>query len=213
VRPFTVTGVLRFDAPLRKPVMNCSVYLRPLDDDDSAAGPTAASSAQVDRFGNFQWTGVMPGTYVAQFNGDDVPELYLKYVRIGASNADGSFRLTGPASVEVVVSPRSATLEGMVIDGHQPASNATVVVVPEEKYRKLPERFHSGATDQNGHFTIRGLAPGSYTVFAWHDLDEDLYRDPAFLKSQESNGMSINIGEESRQKIQLNVSPMGEEWQ
>jgi hypothetical protein len=213
VRPFTVTGTLRFDAPLRKLVMNCSVYLRPVEDDDSAVGPSAVSSAQVDRFGNFQWTGIMPGTYVAQFNGGDVPELYLKYVRIGASNADGSFRLTGPASVEVVVSPKSGTLEGVVVDHDQPASNATVVVVPEEKYRKLTEHFYSGSTDQNGHFSIRGLAPGSYSAFAWQDVDEDLYRDAGFLKSQESNGVSLKVEEESREKIQLKVSTVGEEWQ
>jgi hypothetical protein len=184
-----------------------------MEDDDSAAVPAPASAAQVDRWGNFQWTGLMPGTYSVQFSGDEVPELYLKYVRIGASNLDGSFRLTGPASVEVVVSPKSGIIEGVVVDHDQPASNATVVVVPEEKYRKLAQHFHSSSTDQNGNFTFRGLAPGSYTVFAWQDVDEDLYRDAGFLKAQESNGLSVKVDEESRQKIQLKVSPVGEEWQ
>ena len=73
--------------------------------------------------------------------------------------------------------------------------------------------FGAGSTDQNGHFVIRGLAPGSYTVFAWQDLDDGLYGDPAFLKSQESNGVALKVEEGSRQKIELKVSPVGEEWQ
>ena len=212
VPPFTVSGIVRFDARVPKDLMQCTVYLRAVDDDDSASGAGAASSARLDRFGNFQWTSVMPGTYTAQFNGDDDPDLFLKYVRIGASNTDGSFRLTGQTSLEVVVSPQGGVLEGAVQDNDKPASNVAVVAVPEEKYRKVTERYRAGTTDQNGHFTIRGLAPGSYAVFAWQDLDDGLYNDAAFLKSQESNGLSVKVEEGSRQKIELKVAPVGEEW-
>jgi protocatechuate 3,4-dioxygenase beta subunit len=213
VRPFTVSGLLRFDAPSRKDITQCSVYLRALDDNDLTSGVSASSMTQVDRFGNFQWTGVNPGTYVAHFSAEGNPDLFLKYVRVGASNMDAGFSLTGPASVELVLSPKGGMLEGVVLDNDKPASNATVVAVPEEKYRKIHERFGVVSTDQNGHFTIRGLAPGSYTVFAWQDLDDGLYYDAGFLKSQESNSAPLKVEEGSRQKMELKLSTMGEEWQ
>ena len=114
--------------------------------------------------------------------------------------------------MELVVSPKSGILEGVVMDHDNPSSNANVVAVPEEKYRKITEHFGTGATDQNGHFTIRGLGPGSYTVFAWQDLDESLSYYAAFLKSQESNGVSLKIEEGSRQKIELKLSDVGDDW-
>jgi len=212
VRPFTIPGSVHFDAPVPRQLTQCSVYLRALEDEETTFSPGGVVTAQVDRLRNFQWTGVMPGTYVAQFSCDGERDSYLKYVRIGASHNDASFRLTGPASVELVVSPKSGILEGVVMDHDNPSANANVVAVPEEKYRKITEHFGTGATDQNGHFTIRGLAPGSYTVFAWQDLDEGLFYDAAFLKSQESNGISLKIEEGSRQKIELKLSDVGDDW-
>jgi hypothetical protein len=90
--------------------------------------------------------------------------------------------------------------------------NATVVAVPEEKYRKLPDRFVTGSTDQHGRFTIHGLPPGSYTLYAWQDLDEPVWVDPDFLKSQEANGTTVKIEEGSHQTVDLKLSPAGEEW-
>ena len=129
--------------------------------------------------------------------GQTDPDAFLKSVTVGSARVDSAFSLTGPASIELVLSPKGGTLEGVVLDNDQAAANANVVAVPEEKYRKVNDRFGMGATDQNGHFTIRGLAPGSYTVFAWQDLDDDLYYDADFLKSQESR----RHAPESRRRI------------
>jgi hypothetical protein len=94
----------------------------------------------------------------------------------------------------------------------RPVANATVVAVPEEKYRKLPGRFGSGTTDQHGRFTIRGLAPGGYTLYAWQDVDEGAYHDADFLKSQEANGKAVKVEEGSHQAVELKLSAAGEEW-
>jgi hypothetical protein len=117
------------------------------------------------------------------------------------------------------VSYNGGSVEGKVIekegdaDGDHPATNATVVAVPEEKYRNQSERFASGATDQYGHFTVRTLPPGSYTFYAWQDVDENVYSDPDFLKTQESNGKAIKIEENSRQVFDLKLSPVASNWQ
>jgi hypothetical protein len=118
----------------------------------------------------------------------------------------------------MVVSTKGGAVEGTVVekendvDDAHPVANATVVAVPEETYRKLADRFGLGQTDQQGRFTIRGLAPGSYTLYAWQDLEDGIWHDPDFLKSQEANGTRVGVEEGSRHQVELKLSPAGEEW-
>ena len=216
VRPFAVSGHLRFEGWPSQSVRGLTATLRSVTDAEGQGifiSPENGWNAQVDRFGNFQWTSVTPGNYVASIYLDQSSGSFLKSVIVGNTNADTGFSVTGPTTVELVIGSRAGMLQGAVLDHDKPASNATVVAVPEDKYRKLHERYGIGSADQNGRFTIRGLAPGSYTVFAWQDIDEGLYYDAAFLKSQDSNGVALKIEEGSRQKIELKLSPVSDEWQ
>jgi len=216
VRPFAVTGHLRIEGWTSKHATDFTASLRSATDPEDQGifiSPDSGWNAQVDRFGNFQWTNVTSGNYVASVNLDRGGDSFLKSTTAGNSPADTGFSVTGPTTIELVISSRAGVLEGAVLDHDKPASNAAVVAVPEEKYRKLHERYGVGSADQNGRFTIHGLAPGSYTVFAWQDTDEGLYYDPAFLKSQESNGMALKIEEGSRHKIELKLAPVSDDWQ
>jgi hypothetical protein len=215
-RPFTVSGHLRVEGRQTKDLTQFRASLRSTTDPEDHGifiSPDSGGNAQVDRFGNFQWTNVTPGNYVASVYLDQSSDSFLKSVTVGNSNADTGFSVTGPTTIELLIGSKAGMLEGAVLDHDKSASNATVVAVPEEKYRKLHERYGVGSADQNGRFTIRGLAPGSYTVFSWQDIDEELYYDPAFLKSQESNGTALKVEEGSRQKIELNLSLVSADWE
>ncbi|MGC1474984.1 MAG: carboxypeptidase-like regulatory domain-containing protein, partial [Terriglobales bacterium] len=175
------------------------------------------TNAPVDRSGNFEWKNVTPGNYIVQVYGGNGQGFFLKSVTLGGRDIATGFMASGPTTLELLASTKGGTIEGMVVerekdvDNYYPVANATVVAVPEEKFRKLPDRFGNGLTDQHGRFIIRGLAPGSYMVYGWLDLEEGVYRDPDFLKSQEANGTAVKVEEGSDQRVELKVSPAGEE--
>ncbi|MGB9198337.1 MAG: carboxypeptidase-like regulatory domain-containing protein, partial [Terriglobales bacterium] len=181
-------------------------------------------NAQVDRQGNFSWKHVNPGNYIVRlYGGSGQDSFFLKSAHVGANNIDAAFSLNGPVVLDLVISDKGGIVEGIVTYRNRqgedqqgtdaPVPNAEVVAVPEAKYRNIPERFGEGATDQFGRFTIRGLAPGSYTLFAWQDVGDDLYRDPDFLKSQEADGTTAKIEEGSHQTLVLRLSPVGDNWE
>ncbi len=177
------------------------------------------TNATVDRLGNFEWKNVNRGNYIVEVYGSDPQSsFYLKSVTLGGRDVATGFTASGPATLDVLISSKGGRVEGTVVekeedvDDTHPVANVTVVAVPEEKYRKIPDRFVSGTTDQHGRFTIRGLAPGSYTLYAWQDLEDGVWRDPDFLKSQEANGTAVKVEEGSHQQVALKLSPAGEEW-
>jgi len=225
---FKLSGHLRVDGRPSTDLTQFVANLRPaeLPDDPGLlmSQEFFGANAPVDRFGNFEWKDVNPGNYVVRlYGGDTLNDFFLESIKLAGRDVETGFAASGPLTLDAVVSANGGTIDGAVLDmqkmdmqkndgGHFPVSNATVVAVPEEKFRKLPDRFESAQTDQHGRFAIRGLAPGRYTLFAWQDVEDNVYRDPDFLKSQEANGEAVKIEEGSHQTVELKLSPVGEEW-
>jgi len=228
---FTLSGHLRIEGRAPGDLTQYSVNLRQAEVPEDAglfmSQDFFGMNAPVDRLGNVEWKNVNPGVYIVQVYGGDGQGFFLKSVKLGGRDIETGFTASGPATLDLVVSTKGGVIEGVVVlrekekekdvdTGHMnndhPVANATVVAVPEEKYRKLPDHFVTGSTDQHGRFTIRGLAPGSYTLYAWQDLDEPVWVDPDFLKGQEANGTAVKVEEGSHQTVELNLSQTGEEW-
>jgi len=219
---FAVTGHLHADTRPGDDLSQYSVNLRLANASDDSDffmfQDSFGENAQVDRQGNFSWKNVNPGTYVVRlYGGNGQDSFFLKSARVGVNNIDASFALSGPSVLDLVVSTKGAIVDGVVTDRDRegndaPASNVQVVAVPEERYRNIPERFGEGATDQFGRFTIHGLAPGSYTLFAWQDVSDETYRDPDFLKSQGAGGTSVRVEEATHQSVSLKLSAVGDDW-
>jgi Carboxypeptidase regulatory-like domain len=219
---FTLSGHLRIEGSAAVDVTQYAVNLRAAEVPDDPgffmSSDFFGSNATVDRLGNFTWKDINPGAYIVQVVGGGSQSFFPKSATIGGRDVSTGFTVSGPATLEVSVSTKGGTIEGAVTekekdgDTDHPVTNATVVAVPEEKYRKISDRFGSGSTDQHGRFVIRGLAPGSYTLYAWQDVDDSVWRDPDFLKTQEANGASVKVEEGSSQKADLKVGAVPEEW-
>jgi hypothetical protein len=199
-----LAGVVRGQLLADRPAAFSQAYvmLRSLDDespgfDFAVSGEMGnGSGARVNRDGSFEVKNVAAGKYAVEFMGSSSEwrNYFIRSVRLAGSAADTGFSVNGNAGpLLVTLSSRAAVIEGSAIDDHDKLlADCTVVAVPEEQFRKLTPRFGKSRTDQNGRFTIRGLAPGSYSVYAWQDLDGEPYFDPEFLITQQEFGKPVH---------------------
>jgi hypothetical protein len=77
--------------------------------------------------------------------------------------------------LNIQLSGRSARAEGVALDpAGKAVPDAQVVLVPTT-FRNREDRYYSVYADPGGNFRITGIAPGSYVVFAFEDLDAGAY--------------------------------------
>jgi hypothetical protein len=136
---------------------------------------------------------------------------YVKSIRLGARDVlETGFEFT-PGNTDVltlVLSPNGGVIEGSARTAKdEPAAGARVTLIPEEGRRSYTSFFKSTDTDQEGHFVIKGVAPGEYKIYAWEDIEEGAYEDPDFMKPHESDGQAVSIKEKVHETVQLKAIP------
>jgi hypothetical protein len=83
-----------------------------------------------------------------------------------------------------VVTPRTGSLEGTVLDANrQPAVKTRVIVFADDARQwSFRSRFiRTVETGATGHYTITGLLPGQYKVAFIDLLDDGAWEDPDVL--------------------------------
>jgi protocatechuate 3,4-dioxygenase beta subunit len=169
--------------------------------------------ASIKPEGTFTISNVADGDFL--FDMWDLPEdFYLKAVRLGGSDVLASglsvSRKQPPGAIEVVLNPNGGRIDGRVLKEDKPFSGAVVVLVPEEGRRKEERFYKSTSTDQDGQFSIRGITPGDYTLFAWETVEHGAYMDPDFLRPYKDRGKQIRVDEGSKLNAQLESIPANE---
>jgi hypothetical protein len=146
-------------------------------------------------------------------NVPNIPEgFYLKSVRMGQQDVTETgvdFTQGGVAGeLTVVLNPNGGQIDGNVQnDKGQSAGSAMVTLIPDEAHRALSWLYKTASTDQNGHFTMKGVRPGKYTVYAWEDIEPGAYQDPDFVKPHESAGAKVSIDAGGHETVQLKAVP------
>lgn len=180
--------------------------------DFSWPGPSTRGQLKPD--GSFDIKKVPPGKYRVTFNSETPASraYYVKSVGVGGQDVTASgFSVSGGTwSLDVVLSSDGATLEGVVTDDKdKPVSDAVIVALPEGENRKRRELFKKISADQHGHFVLRGMRPGGYTILALDELEDD-YRDPDVMKPFEDRGQTVHLEKNQHTGMGLKVIQTGE---
>jgi hypothetical protein len=154
----------------------------------------------------FTFDDVIEGDYRVQI--EYVPKgTYIKSIRFGGTDAlNGTVSIESRSSdrIQIVISSNGGKLDGTVFSkSREPLSNTPVALVPDAAHRERNDLYRSVMTDDSGKFHLEAIAPGEYSLFAWEDIEQDLWRDPEFIRRNEALGKRIHVVESGAENIEI----------
>jgi carboxypeptidase family protein len=102
--------------------------------------------------------------------------MYVRAIRFGGIDVlTGGMRVVSAAnpSLDVTLSSTTAaSLQGRALDssGHA-AGGVQVLLVPESRFRRRPDRYILGSTDAAGNFQLTPIPPGRYRAYAFEQIE------------------------------------------
>lgn len=168
-----------------------------------------AQAGRIRKDGTFTLTNVAEGEYFVQIW--QLPEgAYLKSVRMGGDELPEGRLVVGEGqaggNLEIVISAAGGRVEGVVADENGVAvSGALVVLVPESSRRARMRWYRTSTTDQYGQFSLKGVEPGEYQIYAWDHVESGAYQDDDFLRPYEEHAVTVRVEEGSHQTFQLKL--------
>lgn len=175
-------------------------------------GSQSPTFSAVAKDGTFEMKTVPAGKYQlivgARGSSDKLRDYFTKSVMLNGQDViDSGIEVNSSINLDLVISARGATIEGKVVDEKgNPVQWATVVDVPDSEHSSRTDLYQRATTDQLGHFSLRGLNPGSYTVLAFEDL-EDNPSNSGFLATYGSRGEKADLEEGSDKNVVLKIVP------
>jgi hypothetical protein len=195
--PQTLHGTVRFEASAAAKPPRVSFNLEEVD------RPSFHPFIAPKDDGSFDVDGLGFGRYRVFVPEPALRQAYLKVIRYGnAESHDGTFALASyGVPLELVFSTRGARLTGTVTGK---ATTPQVVVIPDTPDAARREYDTRVAVfDQNGVFTIESIPPGSYKLYAFENVPEEIWLDPDFLKEVESLGVAFEAADGDAKSIQV----------
>jgi hypothetical protein len=138
-------------------------------------------------------------------------DMYLADVRQSAQSVFDSGFDVGPKNgdpLEIVLGSGAGTVTGTVVDGPMKVvPGATVVLVPETRRRSNRALYVTTVSDASGRFTLRGVAPGDYKVFAWESIPPFAHVNAAFMAKHEDRGKAVRVNQSGTVTTELTIIP------
>lgn len=188
---FDMTGVVEVEGAPRGNMPN--VIVRLLPSEGLALGPQPWSKVASD--GSIRLSGVTPGVWKVML--DSLPEDLWVKAESFAGNEVPAGELTVNEStrgqLRIVLAGNGAQISGTVTVDSQP-SRATVVLVPAApELRAFHQFYRVTNASEHGTFTIKGVRPGSYKLFAFQEIGPFAWFDPELLQAVDGLGESLAV--------------------
>jgi hypothetical protein len=113
------------------------------------------------------------------------------------------------SEIEVEITDRITDITGTARNAKGDLLNDySIIVFPHEPAHYGDSRYFATARpDQNGRFSVSGLAPGDYHVIAFDYLDPGTAQDPSLLDHLRSDATSISLREGESKSVGVKVVP------
>jgi hypothetical protein len=187
------------------------VQLRPTDNGvmTTNVGVATPLSQPTSSDGTFRVDNVVPGEYRVSL-APLPPDVYVKQVRFNQNDVldkPMQFSSSDSGTLEVLLSSHGGQIDGSVLDERQRGVPNTQAVLIPDRLRDRTDLYKTATTDTNGHFTLRGIAPGEYHLFSWEAIDPFAYFDPEVLKQFDSKGKPVHIAESAKEIVDVRMIP------
>ncbi|HZI50468.1 MAG TPA: carboxypeptidase regulatory-like domain-containing protein, partial [Terriglobia bacterium] len=175
----TINARLFVQSPTAFDLNQTTISLIPLETWLPVPKPSVMQSNGVGLLENVQ-----PGEYYVSVSG--LPgDAYVARAGSNARDVLEGFLQVGYETqpiVDILLAFDGGQISGSVVDaGGKPAIGASVVLVPDTMRRHRPDLYRVVTSDNNGAFSIRGIPPGRYKVFAWEFVEPYAYANPEFM--------------------------------
>ncbi len=192
-----MNGTLRVEGPALAPAAGFKIQVLPYE-----MRPTI--EAQVAANGSFTLPQVTSGEWFLRI--DELPPgAFFKSVRLG----DKEFRYQrlpiapgSPQPLHIVVSTNTAQIHGAV-DG-----KAGILLVPSGEFHSEETLYFSATTDSDGKFSLNGIAPGKYNVFALEKTSADDFKTPEAADQLDPAGEEIDLAEGASLEVHPTLIPL-----
>jgi hypothetical protein len=181
-----------------------------LEEVDMALPSPAPVSVALD--GSFVVPAVQPGYYSVSVVG--LPgDLYMRSASLAGANvlekpiplAYGSGD-SGQLSIQIATD--GGRLAGAVYDGNNALfAGAHVTLVPDGNNRTRVDHYRTATSGPDGTFTIPGIVPGDYRLFAWENLEPNAYLNVEYMRSYLDLGTLVRVEPGQTRPVPLRLIP------
>jgi len=152
----------------------------------------------LDVDGNITLTNIVDAKFFIQSVNPLPPDAYISDIRQDSRSVfDDNIITIGKDSqttLDIVVSRGGGTIEGTVRDAkNNPVPVQRIMLVPDPPRRQNPMLYKTGISNPMGNFTINGVAPGPYKLYAWDQIPAGAEQDAEFMNAYDALGTHINV--------------------
>lgn len=151
---------------------------------------------------------VAPGRYHVDV-GDLPPDVYVASVKYGGVEVrDSGMTVDGNSrgALEITLGSPGGVVTGIVRNSRDDVvPDSHVVLVRQSGVEAAVPMSVTGSTDQQGTFSIRGLAPGSYLAFAVDRVDRGEQESPDFLTANATRSTKVILENGSTANLNLRL--------